>query len=92
MGGRFRVVEVRCGWFVANRWFEEGDRGFGLWVWWVYRRDAMRCLICCWLQVYGSNQEGSGTGLRKNMGMADHCAARGLRKKMGIGDHYERER
>ena len=45
----------------------------------------MRCLICCWLQVYGPDREGAGTGLRKNMGMADHRAGTGLRKKkMGI--------
>ena len=45
----------------------------------------MRCLICCWLQVYGSDREGAGRGLRKNMGMADHRAGTGLRKKkMGI--------
>ena len=43
----------------------------------------MRCLICCWLQVYGSDRGGAGRGLRKkNMGMADHRAGRGLRKKM----------
>ena len=45
----------------------------------------MRCLICCWLQVYGSDREGAGRGLRKNMGMADHRAGTGLRKKkMGM--------
>ena len=56
--------------------------------------DAMRCLICCWLQVYGSDRGGTGKGLRKNMGMADHCSGRGLlrKKKMGMVDHCERER
>ena len=54
--------------------------------------DAMRCLICCWLQVYGSDRGGAGRGLRKNMGMADHRASRGLRKKMGMADHCDRER
>ena len=52
----------------------------------------MRCLICCWLQVYGSDRERSCKGLRKNMGMANHHAGKGLRKKMGIGDHCEWER
>ena len=43
----------------------------------------MRCLICCWLQVYGSDRGGAGRGLRKKkMEMADHRAGRGLRKKM----------
>ena len=52
----------------------------------------MQCLICCWLQVYGSDREGAGRGLRKNMGMADHRAGRRLRKKkMGMTDHSERE-
>ena len=54
--------------------------------------DAMRCLICCWLQVYGSDREGASRGLRKNMGLVDHHAGKGLRKKMGIRDHCERER
>ncbi|KAK7821111.1 hypothetical protein CFP56_038106 [Quercus suber] len=27
--------------------------------------DEMRCLICCWLQVYGSDRGGAGRGLRK---------------------------
>ena len=50
--------------------------------------DAMRCLISSWLQVYRSDREGVGRGLRKNMGMADYRASRGL----GMGDHCERER
>ena len=56
--------------------------------------DEMRCLICSWLQVYGSDRGGTGKGLRKNMGMADHCSGRGLlrKKKMGMVDHCERER
>ncbi|KAF3944181.1 hypothetical protein CMV_029336 [Castanea mollissima] len=55
--------------------------------------DEMRCLICCWSKVYGSDRGGAGRGLRKNMGMADHRAGRGLRKKkMGMADHCERER
>ena len=55
--------------------------------------DAMRCLICCWLQVYGSDRGGAGRGLRKNMEMVDHRVGRGLRKKtMGMADHCERER
>ena len=27
MGHRLWVVEVGCGWFMANWWFEEGDIG-----------------------------------------------------------------
>ena len=43
---------------------------------------------------YRSDRGGTGKGLRKNMGMADHCSGRGLlrKKKMGMVDHCERER
>ena len=46
MGRRFWVVEVGCGWFVSNRWFEEGDRFRGRKCMLVYgyggSLDAMR--------------------------------------------------
>ena len=55
-------------------------------------RKEIEASVCRYGGYGRFDQGGVGRGLRKNMGMADHCAGRGLRKKMGMADHCERER
>ena len=54
-------------------------------------RKEIEASVCRYGGYGRFDQGGVGRGLRKNMGMADHCAGRGLRKKMGMADHCERE-
>ena len=71
MGRCFWVVGVGCGWFVSNRWSEEGDRFQG-------RKCLLVCgyggsldaILCCWFVVGLIKEELVEEGREE---IVDHC-------------------